>query len=877
MSKFSIQTGNISSSVMNRNYLLLNWESVTFGNGTYVAVASSGIGSRVMSSTDGINWTPRLSASDNDWKSVTYGSGLFVAVASSGTGNRVMTSPDGITWTSRTSAANNNWTSVTYGNELFVAVANSGTQRVMTSTDGITWTLRNSANDANGWNSVTYGLDMCGNGIYVAVASSGTNKVMVSSNGTSWTSHSASTEGNTWTAVTSGLDGSGNSLFVAVSSSAVDTNCVMSSSDGVTWTGHTATSGQYKAVTYGNGKFVAFGNNSGLIQSTNGTIWSYTSVTGLNSGKVFYLNDKLVYTCYGAVGYSLTVNPTWSYSSITNINSSIAYGNGIYVAVASSTYNAGVSVFTAPHHVMTSVDGINWSMSLGATNIQSLNKVIFGDNIFVTVGFNGTIATSADGDTWINCTVPYLDYKSVAYGNGIYVAVANGTKIVVSSDAVNWSSVTVSSSSWDNVAFGNGMFVATSSSYSGVMVMYSSDGNTWTPATITGLPQVTQMSFVNGRFIGTADKTMITSTNGTTWSLTAPNIGPINSIAYNGSLYIGTRPNNQIYLSPNLVSWSTTTVPAPYSGAKSVIYMGDNKFLIANDFFNVSDYTNINYAHAPLALTLNVPKIGVFNDFEKRKDMDSNTFTITPPSSTGNGAWSFTSSNTAVATISGSTVTIKALGKTTISARQAETATYLAGGTSCVLTIRNPTPLEIYKYSSWTVATKISKLFSYGYDAIEGLIVGFTAAQLYPTYSLSQLRTAGVDIVTLSKLSGVTLTMLRLAGFTAAQVYTYISGTTYTKLYQAGYSLADIKAVANPTITQMLGLSATITTLMLKNAGYTSTEMGTAWSTNKITTAQFLAAGYSIVQYYNAGVLYNTMLAYGYSSSKLKKPTGPYP
>jgi hypothetical protein len=87
-----------------------------------------------MTSPDGITWTSRTSAADNNWYSVTYGNGLFVAVSGSGTGNRVMTSPDGITWTSRTSAADNNWYSVTYGNGLFVAVSTSGTgNRVMTS------------------------------------------------------------------------------------------------------------------------------------------------------------------------------------------------------------------------------------------------------------------------------------------------------------------------------------------------------------------------------------------------------------------------------------------------------------------------------------------------------------------------------------------------------------------------------------------------------------------------------------------------------------------------------------------------------------------------------------------------------------------------
>jgi hypothetical protein len=45
-----------------------------------------------MTSPDGINWTIRTSPADINWNSVTYGNGLFVAVASTGTGNRVMTS-----------------------------------------------------------------------------------------------------------------------------------------------------------------------------------------------------------------------------------------------------------------------------------------------------------------------------------------------------------------------------------------------------------------------------------------------------------------------------------------------------------------------------------------------------------------------------------------------------------------------------------------------------------------------------------------------------------------------------------------------------------------------------------------------------------------
>jgi len=120
---------------------------------------------------DGTTWTIRSTptAAEEDWRSVAYGTvngtGLFVAVSSTGTGNRVMTSPDGITWTSRTSAADNQWRSVIYGNGLFVAVSDNGTgnsivgsiaDRVMTSPDGITWNARTAAAN-NDWYSITYG------------------------------------------------------------------------------------------------------------------------------------------------------------------------------------------------------------------------------------------------------------------------------------------------------------------------------------------------------------------------------------------------------------------------------------------------------------------------------------------------------------------------------------------------------------------------------------------------------------------------------------------------------------------------------------------------------------------------------------------------
>ena len=58
----------------------------------------------------GVNWTARTASEANQWQSITYGNGLFVAVSQNGT-NRVMTSPDGVTWTAR-AAVSSSWYSI---------------------------------------------------------------------------------------------------------------------------------------------------------------------------------------------------------------------------------------------------------------------------------------------------------------------------------------------------------------------------------------------------------------------------------------------------------------------------------------------------------------------------------------------------------------------------------------------------------------------------------------------------------------------------------------------------------------------------------------------------------------------------------------------
>ena len=278
------------------------------------------------------DWTASTVLNSNGWLGVAYGNGLYVACSITGTSNRIMTSNNGNNWTLQTSAVNNEWTAITYGDGIFVAVSSTGTgNRVMTSSDAITWTSRLSAADEL-WMSVVYG-----NGLFVAVARSGTNnRVMTSPDGINWTSRVSAANSN-WFSVTYG-----SGIFVAVA----PFSSVMVSSDGITWSLKSAPSRAWNGVTFGNGLFVAVsytGTGDRIMTSPNGTTWTLRN------------------------------------SPADNYWRAVTYGNGLFVSVAVNGTNL----------VMTSNNGINWT--LRNTPVGSWFSVIFGNSLFVSVGFGNAM------------------------------------------------------------------------------------------------------------------------------------------------------------------------------------------------------------------------------------------------------------------------------------------------------------------------------------------------------------------------------------------------------------------------------------------------------------------------------------------------------
>ncbi len=255
---------------------LANWHSrnplpqgndlsrVTYGKGIFVAVGATGT---ILTSPDGITWTPNTAGIASYLGGVTYGSGTFVAVGYTGT---ILTSSDGVTWTSRTSGIYSAFLEVTYGNGIFVAVALS--EDILTSPDGITWTqqriTRTTANAVTTpirktspgnppLRGVTYG-----NGIFVAVGDAGT--ILTSPDGITWTPRNSGTSyflsGVTY----------GEGSFVAVGNIGPPSTwgTILTSPDGVTWISrNSGTTAFLRGVTYGNSTYVAVGDHGTIIQS----------------------------------------------------------------------------------------------------------------------------------------------------------------------------------------------------------------------------------------------------------------------------------------------------------------------------------------------------------------------------------------------------------------------------------------------------------------------------------------------------------------------------------------------------------------------------------------------------------------------------------
>jgi outer membrane protein OmpA-like peptidoglycan-associated protein len=329
-----------------------------------------------------LDWTIQKTPNANEWNSVTFGNGTFVAVGPSTNGDGVMYSNDGKSWKAATGIVDNPWKSVAFGNGTFVAVSPTGSgNRVMYSKDGVNWSLANKTEDA------VWGWVKFGNGKFVISSSGAANRrtnlptLMYSSDGISWQNSTVTFTSN-YSLPSQSISslGFGGGLFVITGTpgrSALGwVPMLLTSQDGATWKWQRdfyGTPGEVRSQSYGCKNWIATRPQSGFFATTVAERWS-----GGDPGSTkFFSSATFAGGLFVAVGNGVSAqsnNATaWQDQMLTSQNnwSSVTYGNGIFVAVARSGSDS--RVMTAPFTPL-SLSKTSETVALGSSIQGSASK-----------------------------------------------------------------------------------------------------------------------------------------------------------------------------------------------------------------------------------------------------------------------------------------------------------------------------------------------------------------------------------------------------------------------------------------------------------------------------------------------------------------------
>lgn len=226
-----------------------------------------------------------------------------------------------------------------------------------------------------------------------------------------------------------------------------------------------------------------------------------------------------------------------------------------------------------------------WSqVNIGKPGKLFVSSVAYGNGVWVAVGQGGFIATSPDGKKWTKRSAGIKrDFNDVAYGNGRFVAVCkapdtgSGAKIWVSTNnGATWSyrnsdaSGDTISMGLHSVAFdGNGTFVAVGG-LSGKITRSHDAGETWHVATPSGSDSwngLYGVGFGNGSWLACGYNMVLKSTDaGATWSIISTTKGG-RAVTYGNSRWLMTDVwNSKMYWSSNGTTW-TNAVRAPDAGS----------------------------------------------------------------------------------------------------------------------------------------------------------------------------------------------------------------------------------------------------------------------------------------------------------------------
>jgi gliding motility-associated-like protein len=193
-----------------------------------------------------------------------------------------------------------------------------------------------------------------------------------------------------------------------------------------------------------------------------------------------------------------------------------------------------------------------------------------------------------------------------------------------------------------------------------------------------GTATITASQAANGNYLSATTSTTLTVNKAT------PTLGTLASITknYGDASFTLTNPTSN---STGAITFTSSNTSVATISGNTVTIVGAGTATIT-----ATQVTDANYLAGTTTATLTVNKqTPVLSNFNAiTKTTDNGPFSLTAPvSSGGTGAISYVSSNTAVATISGTTVTIIGVGTATITATQAADTNYNSQSITALLTV----------------------------------------------------------------------------------------------------------------------------------------------------------------------------------------------
>ncbi len=533
-----INTLNSSNQLSNVGFSQAPIYSSAYGNNKYVEVGDDGV---IEVSNDGISWQIESSGTNATLTNIIYGNGKFVAVGGYGINNTsvILTSTNGVNWNLESSGTleDSVFSQVIYANNIFVAVGRDGVEDiasnalVLTSTDGINW-VNTSPESRGAINGVTFG-----NGKFILVGqdSLGHNgELLVSTDASNWTNVTSSEFVNN---ILNGATYSENK-YVVVGENLTDSNAsVLTSEDTLTWQSESSgVLGEFNSIaTNGTNLFVAVGQtdsgNSLISQSSDGITWNTISSISESNQNIYNINyvngtfysyTGLALESYLSYVFSSSNGTNWTTESFvfSDYNSGVAYNGSMFVIVGGSETNSG-------GHIMTSMDGVNWSSKSASA---SLYAVTFGNGKFIAVGDLNTILVSDDnGVNWTTSSSGVdgsSPIQAITFGNNKFVAINNAGQALISVAGASWLAESTNfNGKIYNITYGDGKFVAVGDFESNSVVLVSTNGIDWTvESNILPDSSLRGVTYGNGKFIavgisldGQHPPIILSSINGLNW------------------------------------------------------------------------------------------------------------------------------------------------------------------------------------------------------------------------------------------------------------------------------------------------------------------------------------------------------------------------